>query len=161
MRPTLNILSLFFCLWMSFIICGCGAGGTETGNPTDEDQPESADAGTVAQQILDQLCFKLTECFENLTIADCQTGILQSSQIDTELGLEQGSFDSYQEIINAEQVGDILPDNNDVTTCLIDIAALECDAANVVFAYDPNDEENFDNVENMVPEGENSCEGTY
>lgn len=146
--------------------CGQGCGGTETGNPAcgegiDETGPFSDETQTAAERILDSLCNKLTECFDSLTQSECQTGVLGTDQIDNELGLTEGSFSSYLEIINAERGETISADSDALNTCLSDIRILDCSDEGVQAAYSEADPDNFDNVENMVPAGIDSCEGVY
>lgn len=157
-------------------IYGCGE-GTETGNPTahhgddDDDNDDNNDGETEspagdasltgAEQILDALCDKLTECNASLLEIDCETGILGTGGLENDLGLTEGSYDTYEGIIYAEENEEISADSTALTSCLLDIDGLSCDDAGVQSAYDEADADNFDNVENMVPNGADSCEGVF
>ena len=112
------------------------------------------------QQILDQVCSKLTECFTTLDDTSCEEGVLETDNIDDDLGLDV-SFESYEAIINAELDGTIVPIAEAATTCLAELSALSCSDPTVQSAYSSASPANFTNVHSMIPDGEDSCEGVY
>lgn len=166
MKKYLLILLSIFILFTP--IYGCGE-GTETGNPTahtgddDDDDAESpADVSlTSSEQILEALCDKLTECYTSLTETDCETGIKATGGLENDIGLTEGSYSTYQDIIDAEENGEISADSDALSSCIADIGSSECGNTEVDSAYDSADADNFDDVENMVPDGTDSCEGVF
>lgn len=180
------IVIMFSCL----AVTSCGIGGTETGNPQPgaqeeggdtggdsggdsgddspsggdemgDNEPQGAAAASSAEQILNSLCSKLVSCYETLTDTNCKSGMLEASNIDSELGLNEGAYTSYQAIIDAEVVGEIIVDTRSVAQCQTDIEALTCTDPSVVAAFDPDDADNFNDVFRMIPNGSDSCEGVY
>jgi len=173
------------CITLLFVlglwVTACGEGGTETGNPQIQDEgdgtegdddstgedsdgdqpiPVSAPDATTAEQVLDQVCSKLTECFTTLDDTSCEEGVLETDNIDDDLGLDV-SFESYEAIINAELDGTIVPIAEAATTCLAELSALSCSDPTVQSAYSSASPANFTNVHSMIPDGEDSCEGVY
>lgn len=158
-KLSFTLLIVFF-LALPFFVA-CGNGGTDTGNPTttDGDSP-SVENITEAEAILDSLCTKLTECFTELSLTECETGILAEHGLENEFGLTQeGDSITFQEIVDAEEAGEITANTSEAQTCETDISNLACSDATVSIAYDPEEPGTFgDNIENMIP---SSCEGVY
>ncbi|MDO8519305.1 MAG: hypothetical protein Q7T11_03995 [Deltaproteobacteria bacterium] len=159
------------------LLWACGDGGTDTGNPTtgaddegdsedsgdtgDDSQPVSDSQPLVATAILSSLCDKLTSCHESLSSEDCEVGILAVTGLEDAFGLSANSIGPFAEIATAENAGDITANTTEAAQCETDIAALNCSNAAVTSAYRTADPDNFEDIENMIPEGESSCEGVY
>ena len=178
MKP---FLSLFILLTAFFLhaCSGDSCGGTDTGNPScpsvadsgddggsssddsGEDSPVSTEAISPANQILDALCIKLNECFTGLSTVDCTAGILDMGNLEDNFGLTDGSYGIFEEIIDAENAGEITADATALTTCLTDISNLTCSSDTAQSAYDESAATDFDNVQNMIPTGSDSCGGVY
>lgn len=130
------------------LIVGCGSiGGTETGNPGDQNAPEqeqeqeetpvTADMPLPATlQLLDTLCGKLTECFTTLSFEACESGILSSNNLDEEIGLTQNQYNSYQEIIEAEESGELIADLDTFSSCQESIKSITCTDTEVQIVAD-------------------------
>lgn len=163
MKKLFYLLTIFLFLGSAFWLTSCGSGGTETGNPTNQgDDGTTADFIELASsQILDALCAKLVECFETLELADCEVGVSESSDVHAEVGFEQDDYDTFDEVIDDEQAGNISFNADPLTNCLADIELLECSDSSVESAFNENSPDNFNNVGNMVPDGDDSCEGVF
>jgi hypothetical protein len=144
-----------------------GCGGTGTGNPTTAaDTPSGANPGATtgitapASDILTHLCAKLNACYPSLGTSACQSGVLASTVIDTELGLAAG-FGSFQKVIDAENAKTIKANSTAATTCMADLDALLCSSAGVQAAYSTGAPTDFSHVDQMIPTGTSSCPAVY
>lgn len=159
-------------------LTACGEGGTDTGNPTTSsegdtgdtgdsgsnggDNPVSADATpTGAVQISVALCSVLTPCYTSLSETNCEAGVLAATNLVDEFGLSTADYADLQAVSSAEAASTIAPNSTLLTTCLDNIDALTCTNAGVLTAYNPSNPNNFENVEDMIPAGTDSCGGVY
>ncbi len=145
MRSTLAFLCLALLpAW------GCGGGSaTDTGNPNPGQIYQS-------ETLLGVICAKLNDCYGTLSIAQCEAGVLPTSQIDTELGLAP-AFGTYQQIIDAEKAGTIVPGSTAAVQCGAEIAGLACSDAAVVSAYSPGSPSDFTQVYFLPASAPASC----
>ncbi len=132
---------------------GCGddsSRATETGNPI-EIESESTPPyffGFPATILADALCFKLTECSPDLAEDECKSKIAESETIGVAFGIEEGIFESFQEVIEASEEGELPFDNEALDQCVKDITALECNDESIS-SLDIMD---FANLENLIPD---------
>lgn len=170
-----KLLMMGIIVFNLFLFLG-GCGGTDTGNPTipsdnDDDiletSPPSDGTGAtpsfvpairVTEFLLDQLCEEFTECFQQIGLDVCKEGLILVTNIDQELGIEEGKYPSYEAIIEAEKAGVLIPDSSAAGICMADTTALSCNDPSVRAAYNTSDPSNFDFIADMIPD---SCQKVF
>lgn len=165
----------FISHWFMFIcvlLCvSCGAGGTDTGNPSaidsgtgdsptsDCDSCSPAISLTGIEQIVTSVCEKLVSCSSTLTQANCEAGVFAQSNIDTEIGLPINTYSDLEAVLEAE-LDDVLTYNStELSSCLTSIDQLSCQSSNVTLAYRASAPSNFTNVYQLIPVS--SCSQVY
>lgn len=166
MKKLFYLLTFFLFLGSALWLTSCGSGGTETRNPTNEedgtgDEPIASSTVLASVQIRDALCTKLVECFTALKLSDCESGVELSSDVHAEIGFEQNDYDTFNEVIDDEEAENISADADPLTNCVDDIELLECSDSSLESAFDENNPDNFNNIGSMVPDGSDSCEGIF
>ena len=143
------------------LLLASGCGGTEAGNPalTSPATPNSTRI-IAANEILREMCDKLTSCFPSLTDSSCRAGILASSGIDTKLGLPAG-FGTYQSIVQADTMGTLRVNIQPMMQCQVDVHNLSCASASVTSAYSAAAPSDFTHVSSLLSSSTASCSGVY
>jgi hypothetical protein len=151
------VLCLTLCVGFGLFFQRCGGGATETGNPL------GFTAFRIIQtiQIQNAMCSKLTQCFFNVDFYQCTLEISRVTNIDTELGLNAGIYQDYQEIIDAEESNNLFPNDNAASQCIDDIHILGCNSTEVQMAYNPNTPDDFDQVFNLLATDSGSCPDVF
>lgn len=136
-------MSLTGCLW-----------GTGTGNPEKQPASDSNSLFTLRSYV----CVKLTNCYNLLSANDCQAGMGVQTNIDTELGLSEGQYASYEEVEDAVYDGVLSPHLAAVSQCADDIYQLSCEDLDARDVYDPLKSNPYENLKNIFSP---ACEGIF
>jgi hypothetical protein len=133
---------------------GCGTGIGNALHSIGNDSL-SVPTGLVSADIANYVCVKIESCLA-ITPAHCYDEVLQSTSIDTEIGLAEGAYINFQAIVAAELSGDIIPDKITAMTCVSDLLALSCDNPEVQNSYQPTQANPFAGLGGILP---GSCRG--
>jgi len=122
----------------AMFLAGCG--GTETGNPARHPQDP-------ALALMDAICEKLTECFEDLALSDCRSAIAASTTLAGAFGLHDSGFPTYLDLV--VETGSLRADHGALDQCLDSIEALACEdpAIQAIQIVDGS----IANLEQMIP----------
>jgi hypothetical protein len=138
--------------------------GTETGNPIIDNltgspaQDDSTNISSYSSSLVGTICTKLVSCHSSfLTLDNCLVGTKVQSNLDTELGLTDGDYSTYQDIIDAESNSSLTTNNTEAIQCLADISIFTCSDANVLNAFNAGSPTDFSNVYKIIPTGAGSC----
>lgn len=138
-------LILIGLLILTYNACGIPAKfsvlhGTEITNPMT----------SVSNEIMFGICGVINRCNPQVTIEDCQTGILPTTGFNTPLGLSSG-FSVFSSVVQGEQSGILVGNQVGGATCYDSVNALGCSDARVLGAYVPSQPNPFSGAPNMLP----------
>jgi hypothetical protein len=143
---------------LAVLACSLVACGTEGGNPVTSEDLRSAPA---ASGIAVAICARLTACHPSaLTVAQCQSRLLASNVIETELGL-LALGRSYAAIIEGEGAGTLVADAAAGAACASQIDALSCGDPAVTQAFDPAQPSDLSAIDRIVPTAAGGCPDVF
>ena len=116
--------------------------------PNFGDQPTSPQAGTGG-----------SGCFETLNYEDCLHALMGVTSIDSEVGVPEGEFQNFREMMLEEQAGHIIANQEEGHLCISEIESLDCESQAVQEAYDEFDTD-FNDVENIFSKS-TACEFVF
>lgn len=133
---TLNLVIFISC----FLISCIRLPGTNTGNPGNltpgnaaHDPPTSLDL--LSQSIIVNLCKTLIKCTSEIEVQNCYQSIEILPNMLWELGLNDGTFLTYQDLIRAESLSQISTNRNNFNDCMLSISQLECNSDLIIQSY--------------------------
>ncbi len=140
-------------------ICSCGAGVTETCNPTTTvtcptgftdsgDGIQSDWAIPTTYQIVYSLCEVLTACYDEVDYTECVEAVNESTAVIDELGLTGSVYQTFDGVQSAVAAGTVILDEAQVDVCLAAIEAVSCTQIDTLDAYDAD----YTNVQALVPD---------
>jgi hypothetical protein len=153
---TVMMLMMLMATAMGFAGCGTtdSCGGTETGNPAacpsgtgqddtddgdasteDGDDTEPTTAFTVTDQLLSGLCSAMDVCYDSFVDADCVDFISTDANTIAAFGINSAVIDSFEQVQDLIDAGSVNVDNDVLTTCLDDIAAVSCSAMDALAIF--------------------------
>ena len=144
---------LFICVVFLLSSCSAFKCGTSTGNPfLCQDQPAEAigDPFLISSKLRVELCSLLADCHSDLSAMNCKDHFGLLDNIDTEIGLTQGSFDQYSDIEEAELKKSITPNLEGFNLCLSGVQSLSCENPLVQKAFDPEKTNPISAVDELI-----------
>lgn len=111
----------------------------------------------VSKTLLANICSTLSSCHPELSLAACETGILNTTGIETQLGLAKGSMKIFSEIVQAETDGALRGDVAAMSSCTSEIQKLTCSDTLVQSAYSSSASDPFAGVAFMIPTTPGTC----
>lgn len=146
----------FILIFFIFTTVGCKRDGTDTGNPI---WSSPVVAATDTYNMVRAACVLVTSCNTLNEVEACLTQQMTSVDYGVKFGLPVPNQTwTLQQIISAEVLGDIVPNNAHVLICVNDISQLNCADGNVVQAYDPLLSEPYQNLSGLLPA---SCQSAF
>lgn len=130
-------------LCVTLIISGCGGtsglSGTDVGNPdtieseqqsTSPVNPNTESSGSI-MILSKRICDKVGHQLQLIDEDECSWMILQSTEIDTEIGLQVGAFPTLGDASAAETRREIFGNNDNTLACGLAIAALTAESPEI------------------------------
>ncbi len=118
---------IFALIWIS--ISGCG---TDTGNPMSQDSLGQIIQNLSSVKIMNKACEKLSFCHQGYSFQECEETFLKLENVHPKLGLPVEQYAQYENVIQAEQVGSIIPIGEASQRCMDEVEALGCGDSRVV-----------------------------
>lgn len=115
----------------------------------------------VSKILLAKMCKLITSCHPELSMDDCNSGLMNLTGVEFQLGVPGGTTQRYSDIVQAEEGGTIHPNITAADTCASAIEKLTCSDASVQGAYDSNTKSPFAGVAFMIPTLPGSCPGVF
>lgn len=166
MSPLKKLLEFSFrtilFLFLAASLSGClqSISGTGTGNPMSDGQPASDSnrgdqdgkfGDLPSEKILIGLCELLSSCHNELHYNGCTLTLYSGADLVESLDLPQERFASYQEVVEADDVGRLSIDQGAQQNCHLALSeTLTCEDVEVVRAYDPNRENPFAELSQLL-----------
>jgi hypothetical protein len=114
-----------------------------------------------AKTLLGKICAVVSSCHPQISIDDCQTGVLNTEGIETQLGITKGTTKLYSEIITAENNGLLRADVAAMNSCGAAIEQLSCNDSLVKDAYQPSASLPYAGIAFMIPTKAGSCPAVF
>lgn len=112
------------------------------------------------QKILFSICSAVSRCHPQVSLRQCEDGVLATSGLSTPLGLK-GSYTIYSTIVEAEQKGEIRPEDIFVESCSNPINSVSCTDPVVQGAYDETAANPFAGVVDLVADYPMTCGNVF
>lgn len=138
----MNHLALITLIFFT-LLAGCG---TDTGNPFHSGDSRSSAGDTWPIQIGEEpfsfslaktVCSKLSQCHADLTFSACTTHFYLIENIDTEVGLPEGTYSTINAIYDAEKNEEIVANTSASAACINDYNKLTCSDVEIVNSWIP------------------------
>jgi hypothetical protein len=116
---------------------------------------------STSKTILNEICQVITRCHSQVSLIQCENGVLGTGGIDYQLGLQANSVATYSDIVQAESQGSLQGNPTATKSCLSDINTLNCGDSRVQGAFDPMLSNPFSRVSSMMPTAPGSCPAVF
>jgi len=147
------------------LLSSCGAGVTETCNPTTtiscptgytggDTGIQAAQGIPTTYQIVYSLCETITACYDEADYTECVEMVNESAAVIDELGLVGSVYQTFDGVQSAVTAGTVVLDETQADVCLVAIEAVSCAQIDVLNAYDGD----YANTQVMVPD---ACASVY
>lgn len=157
-----NIILILFIVLSVVCFTQCSSQGiTVTNNPQNQDgggddvEILDSPSPTEANDIRTSLCNALDFCFSTVDESECLTGLDDDVNLLDVLDPNGSSADSFTEISELEESGDISYSQTSLQSCVSAIDALECDDFSTAGAYSNSFINDYTNVYRSLP---STCE---
>ncbi len=135
--------TLFIVLAALLVSCNSNTLGTNTGNPMATPPKNQITAPTYAASLVDNLCGKINQCFDPINMTACQTQLIYTSRMTSELGPMASSYLTLAELAIAESSGQIQPVPSAFNSCIATLKQLDCGDPLMNQAYLSSNPANF------------------
>jgi hypothetical protein len=146
----IGILAVVFVVPFTYNSCGNPARFSETGLKY-QSTTTVGNPMTAAPKVLAGICNLIPRCHTQVSISQCELGILATGGFESTLGLPSASFKTFKDIIAAENSGSISGTAEEAQACGSEIANLSCASPEVQSAYDPSQTNPFVAAPAVVP----------
>jgi len=142
-RVPVRSWSGLFVLTAGLLLAGCG--GTETGNPAGY-----PDAPYVhyASELVDSMCVKLTECFDQLSLSDCRSQVEADPALPVLFGVQSLIPLTLVDLLFEPDL--LQADPGALNQCLSSIENLDCRDPGIEAVRFTNG--SMENLERMIPD---------
>lgn len=161
MTKFLKYWFFIFLILISTFLIHCGAGVTETGNPTstpqagddDGDDVEASTALTETGAVIDSVCSSVALCFDSFDESTCVEEIETDLSALEALGANSSLYVSFTEVQTAIDAAEISVNSTILSECTAAIEDVSCGTMIVDGVFD-EDSDDYSNVSLVIPEDE-------
>lgn len=116
---------------------------------------------TGSKKLLTNFCSVIIRCHPDVSVSQCETGVMKTTGIDYQVGLTKGSVGAFSEILNSESSGALQANATALSSCQSAVDNLLCSDSKVQAAYNASNADPFSGLAFMIPTMPGSCPALF